>query len=711
MTTTGPLTEHGHAFGLATARGFPLDSSEWTPELTWPLNIAVYDRMRRQDAKVKSVLNAVTLPIRRTPWRIAPNGAPDAVARFIADDLGIPVVGDKDANTRPRDRGRFSWPNHLRLALLELAYGHMPFEKVGDIADDGLWHLTKLAERLPPTIARINVARSGDLESIDQYPTGLPGDAGPFDTIDASALVFYSHEREGGQWQGNSILRSAYKNWLLKDRLIKIDAIKHDRNGLGVPGFEAPENASSKVLEQLQQLASAFRAGETSGMAWPAGAKFSLTGVTGSLPDTLGSIRYHDEQIAEEALAQFLELGQSAHGSRALGSAFIDFFIMSLQAVADEIETTVNTQLIEEWVDWNWGSDVPAPRVVCDEIGNQTALTAEAIAGLVDSGALVADASIDAYLRENFRLPDRSGALNPPPPAHEGNGLSIAAGRRRRPFLAASPANIENAPAWAGAPYLTKLTGHYTDDILDALTFGLDVDQLDLEAIAAASLLPADERLAALADVLPLDTAALVAVFDLLLGDAWLAGYHVGDLAVIDADRTATAVKWETSIDWSAWTPGDPDAAALLRATKADTGLARLLEDAGATIDGITDATLDQLGNLIADGVTRGDSTATTATAIRGLVGDRARAEKIAQTETARAITVATLDSYQANGVTGREWLLSDGACPLCEENEADGVIALDDEFTNGDPPVHPFCVCAIAPVFADGSTGDGEDA
>ena len=35
----------------------------------------VYDRMRRQDAQVISVIRAVTLPIRRTRWWIDPNGA------------------------------------------------------------------------------------------------------------------------------------------------------------------------------------------------------------------------------------------------------------------------------------------------------------------------------------------------------------------------------------------------------------------------------------------------------------------------------------------------------------------------------------------------------------------------------------------------------------------------------------------------------------
>jgi hypothetical protein len=66
---------------------------EETPELVWPLNVQIYDRMRRQDAQVISVIRAVTLPILRTPWRIDPNGARAEVVELVADDLGLPVGG------------------------------------------------------------------------------------------------------------------------------------------------------------------------------------------------------------------------------------------------------------------------------------------------------------------------------------------------------------------------------------------------------------------------------------------------------------------------------------------------------------------------------------------------------------------------------------------------------------------------------------------
>lgn len=706
MTTTGPTTEVGHAQGVASTAGIPFDPGEWTPELSWPLNIAVYDRMRRQDAQVKSILNAVSLPIRRTPWRVNPNGAPPEVVQTIADDLGLPVLGAKEPYSRPRDRGRFSWAKHVRVALLSLPYGHLPCEIAGDIMDDGLWHLTGLPERLPPTIAKINTKRNGDLVSIEQYPSGLPNDAGPFDVIEASRLVMYCHEREGGLWQGNSILRTAYKNWLIKDRLIRVDAMKHDRNGLGVPNFEAPPNASETVMRQLQEIASAFRAGDTAGLSYPAGAKFNLTGVTGALPDTLASIKYHDEQIAREALAQFLELVTSSHGSRALATSFIDFFLMSLQAVADELAEAANEQLIEEWVDWNWGSNVAAPKIEIDEIGNQTALTAEAISALVTSGALVADESVDSYIRENFRLPERGGALNPTPPQQEtppgAPPLAVVA-RRRHPFHASSPGNTEAAPDWPGRVYLRDLVGHYAELVEAELAALIPSTMSLVESVSAAGADPAEHVRA-----LSVDTSGLDTLLREMYGDAWLVGYHAGELSIEKAGGAPRQVAWASSIDtavpsavdWDAWVPGSPDAAALAAASAdGSTGLARLLVDAGVTIRGIEGTTLDTLGNTLAASLARGDSVATAAADLDVILNNRARAEIIAQTEMARAMTAATLDSYRENAIEAREWLLSDGACPLCEENADAGVVLLSDDFPNGDAPVHPSCVCAEAPV------------
>ncbi len=159
-------TERGYASD--TGGAFWNYDHEDAPELRWPLSVWVYDAMRRQDAQTASVLRAVTLPVRRTAWRIEAAGARPEVARFVAEDLGLPLVGEQ-LPPAPRSRDRFSWSEHLQHALLMLVYGHMFFEQVYRLDEQGRARLRKIAPRLPRTLAAVNVAADGGLVSIDQW--------------------------------------------------------------------------------------------------------------------------------------------------------------------------------------------------------------------------------------------------------------------------------------------------------------------------------------------------------------------------------------------------------------------------------------------------------------------------------------------------------------------------------------------------------------
>jgi Protein of unknown function (DUF935) len=373
---------------------------ETTPELRWPSSVQVYDQMRSQDAQVASVLRAVTLPVRRTPWRIDPAGARARVVQLVADDLGLPIVG-KPPKPQPRTRDRFSWQEHLREALLMLPFGHMYFEQVYRIDEGGARaRLRKLAPRMPKTIEQVNVAADGGLISIRQYATTTAGQPQP--AIPVDRLVAYIHDREGGNWLGRSLLRPAYKHWLIKDRLLRVQAQTIERNGMGVPLYKgAPDEAD---LTKGSAMAQAWRAGEAAGAAVPNGADLVLRGVEGQLPDANPAIRYHDEQIARAVLAHFLNLGTQT-GSWALGTTFADFFTLSLQTLAQQVAETATQHIVEDLVDVNFGPDEPAPQIVFDEIGSRQAATAAAIKQLYDAGALHPDERMREFIRQQYGMP------------------------------------------------------------------------------------------------------------------------------------------------------------------------------------------------------------------------------------------------------------------------------------------------------------------
>jgi hypothetical protein len=411
------------ATNLASWAYLATEDTETNPDLQWPKSIDVFDKMRREDSQVGSVLKAVTLPIRSAAWMIDPNGARDEVVQLIATDLGLPVKGE-EPRAAIRTRGRFSWNEHLRMVLLQLIYGHSFFEQVYEI-QDGRAHLKKLAWRPSRSITKIDVAPDGGLISISQQ-----GDFTKDIKIPVDRLVAYVNDREGANWIGQSLLRNAYKNWLLKDRMLRAQALTVERNGLGVPVYTAAEPPADATTEEIekwnaaekesgQKLTTGFRAGDAAGASLSYGAKLELMGVTGDLPDTDKPIRYHDEQIARAVLAHFLNLGTQT-GSWALGSTFADFFTGSLNALATQIQDTTQQHVVEDLVDANWGPAEPAPRLVFKAIGTEYPPTAEAIKALIEAGAITLDDPLEAYLRATYGLPVRDPATTRPTPAAAG---------------------------------------------------------------------------------------------------------------------------------------------------------------------------------------------------------------------------------------------------------------------------------------------------
>ncbi len=422
------VSEKGYTFsGMRTGwmQG-GIDDDEQVPELVWPLSVEVYDQMRRADPQVGAVLRAVTLPVMRTSWRIAPNGAKKRVVRLVADDLGLPVLGEED---RPvlRTRDRFSWATHLQHALLALPFGHAFFEQ--DYRFDGTYQrLHRLGWRPSRSIKHLEVAADGGLVYLEQHP--LPGSntaEGP--RIDIRQLVAYVNEREGGNWLGKSLLRTAFKPWLLKEEAERIQQLTTIRNGLGVPDYEAPpipeslkETEERRVWEQAAinvgaDIVRNLRAGQTSGVSRAPGSKLTFRGVEGTLPDTDKQIKSHNEEIARAVLAGFLTLGgDNSTGSYALGDTFLDFFVMGLQVEAQIIADVTNQHVIEDLVDINFGSSEPAPRLVFDEIGASHPATAAALKLLVDARIIEPDEPLERATRIAYNLPAKDASTLRPVP-------------------------------------------------------------------------------------------------------------------------------------------------------------------------------------------------------------------------------------------------------------------------------------------------------
>jgi len=390
---------------------------EYVPDLSWPTSIAAYTVMRA-DAQLSALFKAMTMPIRRFKFMIDPNGARATPVKQLSQDLGLDVVG-KERQHQPRQKGRFSFEKHLYHALLAGIYGHMYFEQVGEI-QNSMWRLKKLAPRMPETILEFRVSDDGGLQAIRQRFTGN-GMLG-YVEIPVDRLVAYIIDQEGANWVGRSWLRDCYRNWLIKDRLMRVDAINHERAG-GVPWIEAAPGATPAEIQQMSEMAQSFKIGEESGGAVPSGSALNIARL-GSGTDVVNSMRYHDESMARAFLHMFLQLGQTVTGSRALGDTFVEYAFIAQKAVAQWFVDVFNEHVIEDWMDWNYGEDVeqvPLLTYVVQE--EDELLPVEDLVKMVQANVIHVDPDLEESLRERFKLPDlpadhpsRQMLLGPQPP-------------------------------------------------------------------------------------------------------------------------------------------------------------------------------------------------------------------------------------------------------------------------------------------------------
>lgn len=420
----GAVTQVGIQIGGAAIGSwstFALDELEYVPELQFPQSIRTYATMRN-DAQVEGLYAGATMPIRRYKWMLNANGCDPEKVQRLAGDLNLPIKGDPPSAQKARSKKRFVFDHHLRDALLGIIYGFYPFEQVGKIEDDGFWHLKKLAARPPITIHDIALAGDGGLLYVKQNISGPNGVFGQLPEIPVDRLVWYSWDQEGANWTGRSMLRAIYRNWLIKDRLLRVDAIKHERNGMGVPVATGSQGMTDPELQKLAKLAQSFKAGEAAGGAMPYGTELHLKGTEGHIPDTIASINFHNEEMARRFLMMFLQLGSTMHGSRALGKDFVGYFQLAQEQIANWFRDVFNEHVIEDYWDWNYGDSEDHTPYVIYERDDDPRFAAADLALMVQNNIVQVDDELENAIREAMDLPEPDPDTRRLPPVKPGIG-------------------------------------------------------------------------------------------------------------------------------------------------------------------------------------------------------------------------------------------------------------------------------------------------
>jgi len=343
------------AVGTANFAGFIRDLGEYNASLEGRNAFLVYEKMRRSDADVKAALLACKLPIRAADYQIVPglkeNEPGFALAKQIADEVRENLFVGLESPTSTGCWVTQNFETVKENALLCLDFGCA--------AHEDLWHidgekvrLRKLAPRLPYTFYRYHVDEDGEsLLFLEQY--GYRGNNFVNVLVPAEKLAYFVNDMEGAYFYGRSVLRAAYQHWYMKSQIYRIDAISIERNGLGVPTIKQGANVSAEDRKAAQSWVQMLAAHESTGLSLPNGWEFALTGVSGRVRDPQPSIQHHSEMIMRSVLANFLTLGTTQTGSRALGGSMRDFFYLSLEAISHKIDETISNTSIRRLVNYN----------------------------------------------------------------------------------------------------------------------------------------------------------------------------------------------------------------------------------------------------------------------------------------------------------------------------------------------------------------------
>lgn len=138
----------------------------------------------------------------------------------------------------------------------------------------------------------------------------------------------------------------------------------------------------------------------------------------------------------------------------------------------------------------------------------------------------------------------------------------------------------------------------------------------------------------------------------------------------------------------------------------------KLRETIAANVAKFTQSMLDtdrqKLVDIVADGIKNGESIPQIRNAIQ-LDFERiskTQAQLVTRTEVLRASNQAALDAYEQSGVVeGKQWITF-GAVDECAtyegkvESLGGSFYERENEFTDGDPPLHPNCRCILLPVL-----------
>lgn len=370
-------------------------SEEFLVELQWPRAYKAYDEMRKNSAVVGGFLRAIESAFRSARWYATPyDETPESIgrAKFLEE-----CIYDMD---RP-------WPDVLTDILTMLPFGFAPTEMVFKyrMGRDVPYSVSKSkhSDGLVGFKDFVLIPQNTILEWIYDLPDnpdillGIKQLAvfgkNNINEIPITKVLNFRIRAEKNNPEGESILRSAYRDYYFQSNLEVVEAISLERLGAGIPVIQLPENATTIAQAQFesdeykaQKVVSQVRADEQAGLVLPAGWEFSIVTAGTLRPELFDlAIKRHRASILMSVLAVFLEFGTARVGSNAMARTGRSFFEDALDGWVSATEQVINDKAVPLLFELNGITDSRLPKLSHASLaGEDLEIVVNALKTLVD---------------------------------------------------------------------------------------------------------------------------------------------------------------------------------------------------------------------------------------------------------------------------------------------------------------------------------------
>lgn len=365
----------------------------------------IWDEMRRSDDQVAMLLRVVKNPLMSARWFIEPVDDSEEeikLAEFVTHVL-IDNMGTED---HPKSFEKFK-----REALTSVEFGYSLFEITNKIVFDDEFFgtyigLKGLDWRSPKTIEEWFLTQGGELEGVRQEDNSdrvsnicLPG----------KFLLHIAAEMEGDNYEGISMLRPIYGNWLRKNIMRKIQMIGIERAATGVPIGVIPQGQLGTASQTaLENSLSRFVSHQRGYMTIPEGYDVKEFKITHDAEKVQSAIDSENVGMAKSFLANFMELGlNGSSGSFALGTDLSDIFLSGIAVYGDAIVSPVNMKVIPSIIKWNFGERRKYPKLKIEGINDKAGKEFAEVMDILTKGGLVQITDkLRTVIHKKYNLPD-----------------------------------------------------------------------------------------------------------------------------------------------------------------------------------------------------------------------------------------------------------------------------------------------------------------